>query len=229
MTQSQSDHARLNAIIDPAVDRFKALDEAAREEFKGWLVSFRNLYAFLSQVIPYQDSDLEKLYTYIRFLLSKLPRRALGPQYHFDDEVALKYYRLQKISDGSIILEAGEGGVIYGPTEVGTGAERDEKIELSRLIDVINERFGTDFTLRDELFFEQVREDAAADEGLRQAAQANAIENFAYVFDKALEGFFIDRMEQNEELFSRFMNNPDFRQLVAETLGRQVYDQIRAT
>jgi hypothetical protein len=29
------------------------------------------MYGFLSQVIPYQDSDLEQLYTYLRFLLTK--------------------------------------------------------------------------------------------------------------------------------------------------------------
>lgn len=41
--------------------------------------AFRNLYAFLSQVIPYQDSDLEKLYTYLRYLVLKLPKRKNGP------------------------------------------------------------------------------------------------------------------------------------------------------
>jgi len=142
--------------------------------------------------------------------------------------VTLKYYRLQKISEGSIALEPRGSGVVYGPSEVGTGAERDEKIELSRLIDVINERFGTSFTPADELFFDQVREDAIADEELHQAAKANTLDNFRYVFDKALEGFFIDRMEQNEELFARFMNIPEFRRLVEEHLGRQVYEQIRA-
>jgi hypothetical protein len=42
-------------------------------------VSFRNLCAFLAQMIPYQDSDLEQFYTYTRFLLSKLPRRPAVP------------------------------------------------------------------------------------------------------------------------------------------------------
>ena len=35
--------------------------------------SFRALYAFLSQIIPYQDSDLEKLYTYGAVPAEKLP------------------------------------------------------------------------------------------------------------------------------------------------------------
>jgi type I restriction enzyme R subunit len=209
------------------VARFKALDDAAQEEFKSWLVSFRNLYAFLSQIVPYQDADLEKSYTFMRFFLAKLPRRSTGAQYHFDDEVSLRYYRLQKISEGAIVLEPGAGGAVYGPTEVGTGADDKEKIELSRLIDLVNDRFGTQFTPRDELFFDQVREDAIADEGLKQAAKANTLDNFAYVFDKALEGFFIDRMEQNQDIFAKFMNDADFKSTVAAYLRSQVYQQIR--
>jgi type I restriction enzyme R subunit len=44
---------------------------------------------------------------------------------------------------------------------------------------------------------------------------------------RALEGLFIDRMEQNEDLFNRFMSDPDFRKVVEETLGQQVYEKMR--
>jgi len=225
--QTARDHAEMNAYLDPAVNRFNALEEEAREEFRGLLLTFRNLYSFLSQIIPYQDSDLEKLYTYVRFLLTKLPRRPSGPSYHFDDEVALKYYRLEKISDGAIELERGKGGVVSGPTAVGTGASHEEEVELSQLIDVLNQRFGTHFKPADQLFVDQVREEAIADEAVRQAARANPLDGFGYVFDPALEGIFIERMEQNEEIFARFMNDPEFRRVVAERLRREVYDQIR--
>ena len=242
--QTPSDHAKMNAAIDPAVERFKTLKddlrpmmlekewaktkEEAQEEFRSLLFAFSGLYAFLSQVIPFADSDLEKLYTYTRFLAAKLPRRAIGPQYNFDEDVALKYYRLQKISDGSIVLEPGVSGELKGPTAVGTGMSGDEEVELSELIDILNERFGTDFKPADQLFLDSVREDAVANEALRQAAAANSIDNFKYIFGKALEGLFIDRMEQNEEIFAKFMNDPNFQRLVEEHLRRQVYDQIRA-
>ena len=62
------------------------------------------MYGFLSQVIPYQDSDLEKLYTYLRFLLTKLPRRESELSQHLEDEIELQYYRLQKISEGQIVI-----------------------------------------------------------------------------------------------------------------------------
>jgi type I restriction enzyme R subunit len=241
--QSPTDHAKMNSLIDAAVDRFRALKDDVRntmseeewqraktdaqEDFRGKLQAFRNLYSFLSQVIPYQDSDLEKLYTYARFLIKKLPRPDTGPQYTFDDEVTLKFYRLQKISEGSIDLQPGTQGELKGPTAIGTRKAKDDEIELSELIDILNERFGTDFKPADQLFLDSVREDAVADPELRQAAEANTIDNFGYVFKRALEGLFIDRMEQNEDIFNRFMNDPEFQQVVEETLRQDVYGQIR--
>jgi type I restriction enzyme R subunit len=227
LSQTPGDYAMMNSFIDPAVARFEKLDVEKMEEFRSLLQTFRNLYAFLSQIIPYQDSDLEKLYTYIRFFLNKLPRRQNGMKYDFDEEVALKYYRLQKISEGGIQLEPGEASEITGPTAVGTSLGESPKVELSRLIDIINEKFGTEFTPADQLFFDQAREDAAADATLQQVAFANPYEGFHLVFRKALEDLFIDRMEQNESIFARYMNDAAFRKVVEDILGRQVYDQIR--
>jgi len=227
-SQTPSDHARMNACIDPAVGRYNALDDENREEFRKTLVAYRNLYSFLSQVIPFQDTDLEKLYSYVRFLLAKMPRGDRGPVYHFDDEVALKYYRLQKIGEGCIDLEPGKAEPVSGPTAVGTGAFGGEEIELSRLIDILNDRFGTEFKPGDQLFFDSIREDAKADGNLRQAAIANTMENFGYVFRKALEGLFIDRMDQNEEITAKFMNEDQFREAVSQHLLKEVYEQIRS-
>ncbi len=63
----------MNACIEHSVGRFKPHDEEAREEFRKTLIAFRNLYAFMSQVIPFQDSDLEKL-TRTYASVTKLPR-----------------------------------------------------------------------------------------------------------------------------------------------------------
>lgn len=226
--QTPSDHAQINACIDPAVMRFKELkEEEIQDEFRKSLVAYRNLYSFMSQVIPFQDTDLEKLYSYIRFLLTKLPPVNRGPIYNFDDEVMLKFYRLQKIGEGSIQLTAGKQEPISGPTSVGTGIARGDEIDLSKLIDILNERFGTEFRPGDQLFFDSIKEDAVADMSLRQAALANTMENFGYVFRKTLEGFFIDRMEQNEEITAKFMNEKDFREAISSKLLRDVYEKIR--
>ena len=229
--QSPADHQAMNAALDPAVDRFRALlaqDEEAAELWRGKLAAFRNLYAFLSQVIPYQDSDLERLHTFVRLLSPKLPTRGAGPAYSFDDEVRLAYYRLQKISEGSISLRGGEDALpLHGPRAVGSGLARDAELPLSRLIDVMNDRFGTDFTDADQLFFDQIIEAAVSDAGLHEAALANPEDKFALLFSGLLDTLFIERMEQNEGIFARFMNERDFKSVVAEWVSRAVYGRLR--
>lgn len=216
------DHAQMNGILDQAVERFQERPEEEQEEGKTLLVNFRSMYGFLSQVIPYQDSDLEQLYTYLRFLLTKLPRRGTGPGYHLDDEVELQYYRLQKISEGRISLNTGDAQSLKGPSDVGTG-QGDQEIKLSELIDILNERFGTDFTQADQLFFDQIQEEAIENEDLKTAAVANSKDDFRYVFEKAFEGLVIDRMEGNEEIFGKLMADGEFRKLALEHLLSKVY------
>ncbi|PYN99356.1 MAG: hypothetical protein DMD91_13000 [Candidatus Rokuibacteriota bacterium] len=143
--QSAMDHQAMNAALDRPVSRFTVLqkdEEGEAELWRGKAQAFRNLYGFLSQVIPYQDSDLERLYVFLRHLAAKLPRRHGGAAYQFDDEVRLEYYRLQKISEGSISLRDGQGRPLDGPTEVGSGLVREQPVALSQLIDLINDRFG---------------------------------------------------------------------------------------
>jgi type I restriction enzyme R subunit len=227
--QSVSDHKIMNAALDPAVDRFKALQESNDDEAELWrrkLQAFRNLYTFLSQIIPYQDSDLERLYTFLRHLSAKLPRRRTGPAYEFDDEVRLEYYRLQKISEGSISLKEGTARPLDGPKEVGSGALHEQPLALSRLIDLINERFGTDFNQADQLFFDQIVEAATKDSVLQQAAKVNPEDKFALVFNSMLETLFIERMEQNEEVFGRYMNDPAFQKVINIWLADEVYRRL---
>jgi type I restriction enzyme R subunit len=222
------DHQKINATVDKAAERYRALDdEDGQDRFKGQLTSFRSLYGFLSQIIPYQDSDLEKLHTYARFLLPKLRYDPKEFQYRVEEDVALKFYRLQQISSGSIGLSEGEADGLKGPMEVGTRRATDDAIALSSLIETLNERFGTDFKPADQLFFDQVAETAVANEKLQAAAKVNKMEDFAYVFNRMLEGLFIERMEGNEDIFNRLMKDDEFRSIAASHLVQEVYGRLR--
>lgn len=229
--QSMQDHQAMNAALDPPVSRFRVLQEKAEEEAEVWrgkLVAFRNLYGFLSQVIPYQDSDLERLYVYLRHLGAKLPRRKGGAPYQFDEEVRLEYYRLQKISEGSISLTEGTARALDGPSEVGSGVAREVAVPLSQLIDILNERFGTNFNQADQLFVDQIVAVAVADDGLRQAAAANPEDKFELVFRNVVERLFVERIDQNEEFFIRFMNDKAFQKIVTAWSASEAYRRLRA-
>jgi type I restriction enzyme R subunit len=215
-------------VVTEKLHALRGKDEDEAELWRAKLYSFRNLYAFLSQIIPYQDSELEKIYVFLRHLAPKLARRRREPAYNFDDEVRLEYYRLQKISEGSISLEEGYPRPLDGPTEVGTGMIREGPVTLSRLIDIINQRFGTNFNQADQLFFDQIVETATSDETLKQAAVVNPKDKFELVFKNLLETLFVERMDQNEEIFARFMNDPAFQKVVTNWLASEAYQRLRS-
>ena len=65
-------HAQLAGQLLPAVDRFRSMEDEEQTDFRDKLSAFLNLYAFLSQIVPYADIDLERLSAYGRALLPHL-------------------------------------------------------------------------------------------------------------------------------------------------------------
>lgn len=176
--------------------------------------------------MPYFDEGLEQLYALLRNLSAKLPSAGDGSKFTLDDDVALKFFRLQQVTSGIIDLSLGEAEALKGPTDVGTAGEKDATVALSTLVDSLNERFGTNFTEADQLFFDQVRATAERNESVVAAAQANNFENFATYFGRVLEDLFIDRMEGNEEIFNRVMSDPQFRSIAQAHLAREIYERL---
>jgi type I restriction enzyme R subunit len=68
----------MNAVLDAGCRAFR-IGRGRAEEFRGQLTAYRNLYAFLSQIIPYQDSELEQFYTFCRNLIFEAPAAGRWP------------------------------------------------------------------------------------------------------------------------------------------------------
>lgn len=214
------------AYIDPAVDRFKALEEEPQDEFKKSMTAFVRLYSFLSQIMPFQDVELEKLYSFGRFLLSKLPKTDYTERLKLDNEVALDYYRLQKIGEGDLVLQVqGEFG-LDPTTEAGIARSKDEKDRLSNIIKLLNDKFGTDFNEADKLFFDQIEEELYQDEELKIRALNNPLDNFKYAFEEVFINKLIERMDGNQEIFDKIMENTEFKNDVKNWLTKKIYQRF---
>ena len=224
--QRESDNAALNAAIDPAIDRFKALDEDAADEFRKRLQAYCNLYGFMAQVVPFSDADLEKLYVFGKMLLraiSKLVRK--GEKVTLDDDVALKYYRLDMVASGALGLVADGDQPLYGPSETGTGKKDDEMEKLSTLIGVINDRFQTDFDTQHlvDSAMKRVREDAS----MQQAATANDRANFGLVAGPAFRDALDDMHGENGEFIDHLYRNGEVLEFLVKKAVDQLYKDMR--
>ncbi|WP_437829866.1 type I restriction endonuclease subunit R [Sorangium sp. So ce1153] len=224
----EKEHAELYRCLDPALDRFKGKSEDDRDEFANALAGFVRLYGFLSQVMPFTDADLEKLYSFARYLDTRLPHGRGREPANVAKDVGLKAYRLQKTSEGSIQLRVGEPPPLKSPYAVGTRQAKDERAKLSSIIEVLNERFGTTFTESDQLLFEQWVEDAKRDEMVRKRARANAFDHFSLSIRDLIDGIVASRLDQNAAIGARYFNDETFQATAFQELARRIYDGIRA-
>lgn len=223
------DHARMEKHLQPAVDRFEALEsEDQRQIFRDKLRSYVNLYGFLSQIMPWTDPDLEKLYSFGRFLLPHLPTGRDVIVIRPEDDVALRYYRIERVASGAIDLDDGDMVEVKSPTDVGTGKAKDKEAPLSDIIEVINEKFGTEFTEEDRLFFEQIKEKACADDRIVQTANANPLDKFELGIRSLIESFMIQRMSENDQIVSRYMDDREFQNTVFPLLAKDIFDKIKS-
>lgn len=225
--QTARDHASMQLHLQPAVDRYKAMeDEEKRAEFRGKLQGYVNLYSFLSQIMPYVDPALEMLNSYGRFLLPHLPLDRDTERVKLGDEIGLQYYRLQRIYSGEITLREGDPEGVKSPTDVGTGKAKDEKAPLSEIIKVLNDRFGTEFTEEDRLFFEQIQEKAKNTGKIVKLRQANPFDKFQLGLRQMIEDLMIQRMSDNDEIVTRYMDDKEFGDAAFGALSKSIYEAI---
>jgi len=225
-TQKVTDHGTVYARLAPAVERFKAKRPEEQDEVRDALDQFIRAYSFLSQVVDFGDVFLEALYLASRALQALLPSDG-GGQLDLGSEVELTHLRLEKTSEGSIGPDKGVGelAAIYS----GKGKESEEERDrLSAIIQVLNDRFGTALGPADQLFFDQMEATWMLDEQLVAQARANPIENFKLVFADAFIKSIVGRMDDNQEIFQRILDDPAFQTIVMDHYLGRVFTQARA-
>ncbi|SFM46364.1 type I restriction endonuclease subunit R [Salibacterium qingdaonense] len=221
------DQRRLHGLLDPAVERFDQKTEEEQELFRDQLNKFVRLYSFLSQIIPFQDLDLHKLHTFGRFFLKKIQRdNGDRETFHIDsNEVELAFYRLQKQQEGTIALESGGDYAVGGHVASGSKKSEDDKDNLSSIIERLNERFATDFNDSDRLSMEAVEEEMYNDIDLAQKARSNSMDNYRYAFEKEFINKWIERMDKDQNIFSKIMDDDEFKEMMMLEMMKRVYER----
>ncbi len=226
-TQRVTDHGAIYAFLGPAVERFRTKAPDEQEEFRDTLDSYLRAYSFLAQVVDFGDVGLEALYLAGRALQADLPEAGGGGRLDLGSEVELTHLRLEQTSSGSITPGHGVGelAAIYS----GKGKQAEESSEhLSAIIEVLNERFGMMLGTADQLFFDQLEATWLDNAHLMDQARANPIENFRIVFNDVFMSSILGRMDDNEDLFKKILDEPAFQAAVMEHYLARVFEGARA-
>lgn len=195
-------------------------EKDALEMFKKDLGTFVRFYEFISQIVNYDDKDLEKLSLYVR-QLGPLLREANIDEDELDlGDVTLSHYRLSKIKQQNLLLgsEAAEG--LQPGSGLGSGKARDKQEEfLSQIIERLNEVFAGDgLSESDMLNYARTIKDKVQEDQkvITQIANNSREQALLGDFPKAVEEAILNSNEAQQkqmmkllfmsDKFSQFMN-----------------------
>jgi len=228
--EAQSDDKRsaeAYALLGPAKIRFEQMGDEERLEFRDALTRFVRMYSFVSQIAAFTDPALERDYVCRRALSSYLRDAETVERLDLGAEVELTHLRHQMTFTGSLSLTA-EVGEVRSFSGEGKGGQQELDLEhLSSIIEVLNDRFGMDLSEVDKLLLDQFEEGWVSDGELADQAQNNSLDNFRLVFDKKFLQTIITRVDANDEIFKRILDDEDFRATLGEFYLRKVYDRLQ--
>ena len=193
-----------------------ALKEAGEQAdqldlFRKNLQSFVRLYEFLSQIVPYEDRELEQLCVYAKHLHPLLRVDRLQQDEVDVGELQLSHYRLSKRAERELRLneEAGEYNVKPG-SDVGSGKPHDpEKKRLSEIIKALNDIFGAEVSDDDQLqFLTGIAQRISRQEDVMAQVNSHSVDQVMHgLFPKRVLDTVLDAMTDHEKLSLEVLDN----------------------
>ena len=194
--------------------------------FKTDLVSFTRYYEFMSQIVDYESTDLEKLSLFARHL-APLLRETRPDEDPLDlSSVELSHYRLSKIRQQDLMMvKEGETG-LSPATELGTGTPRSKEEEwLSQIITRLNELFITDGLTDNDLinYAHAIRDKVSENKSvMHQIANNSAEQALLGDFAGALDDAVMESGEAHHNQMMQYLNSKElqagFQRVVFEML-----------
>ncbi|CAM2959141.1 type I restriction enzyme, R subunit [Pseudomonas gessardii] len=179
--------------------------------FRKNLQSFVRLYEFLSQIVPYEDRELEQLCVYAKHLHPLLRVDRLQQDDVDVGELQLSHYRLSKRAEHQLRLSEGEGEYKLKPgSDVGSGKPHDpEKKRLSEIIDALNDIFGAEVSDDDQLqFLTGIAQRISRQEDVMAQVNNHSVEQVMHgLFPKRVLDTVLDAMTDHEKLSLEVLDN----------------------
>lgn len=177
------------------------------------------------QVMPWADTDWERLFLYGRLLLLELPPSENSPMPQISKSVQLTHLRIAVTSDSSIDLEGSDEPGVALPGE-GKGGAEPVLDKLSALISAMNEKFGADLGEADKVWVDQQWVVVKEDDEMREVALHNDRSQFEMVLEQKVKELLLDRHDQNGGLLDLFFANPGVQVSLVRYLAG-TYDEFR--
>lgn len=190
------------------------------EIFKKDLGTFTRQYEFMSQIVDYDDKELEKLSLYARNL-QPLLRESVDNEEDVDlSNIVMSHYRVSKLHQQDLKLQEGKSEYqLDGGSGAGTATPKDKQEELlSQIIERLNEVFaGEDFTDKDKVnFMNTIWDKVTENEIVVKQFTNNSVDQIMLGgYPNAAEDAMFDAKGTFEDMTMHLLSNPNqFKQFI---------------
>ncbi|EAK0454672.1 type I restriction endonuclease subunit R [Campylobacter upsaliensis] len=220
--RKEQDENKIHSKLDNMIKEYNAKSDDKKTEFYTKAKVYLREYAFLAQILPFNDVELEKLSILLKMLIAKIvPPRTEDLAKGILNNVDLNSIRIILESKKDISLSS--NGKL---SPAGADGSSKKEVELERLSNIVREfntKFGSvDFgtnekiakelmDLKDDIAKEQIFRDSLCDE-------QNARRLFADIFKIQYLQFF----KRNKDFFTQLDNKEEFK----ERVSNAIYEMI---
>jgi type I restriction enzyme R subunit len=206
----------------------------ALELFKSDMGAYQRLYSFLSQIIDYGNTDVEKRAIFYRRLL---PLLVFGREREGVDLTGIKltHHTLKNEGKRDLTYGAGEAPKLPGMSETGSGGIHEKETALlDEIIARVNDLFGADTTDSDQLVYvnQVLKGKLLESDELIQQASNNTKAQFASspTLDKELLDAIMDALAAHNSLSKQALGSPRIQDGLKDALlgPGQLYEALRA-
>lgn len=218
-------------IIANAENTFKDCkkEKDRLEIFKKDLGSFVRFYEFISQIVDYDNKDLEKLSLFARHLRPLLREQNVQEDDVDLHNVVMSHYRLSKMREQSLRLtDSSRDDRLQPGNDVGSAKPKDKKEDfLSHVLERLNELFITDNLTDKDLISGlhtvcgKISENQTV---MTQLANNTSEQVMLGDFPKAVDEAIMDCNAAQQEIMLQYLSSP----AIAKGYARVILDMLKA-
>lgn len=219
----------IHAQLDRMVERFNKQNEDIKAEFYSKIKNYLNNYAFLAQILPYEDVNLEKHYILLKKLIAKIaPPRSEDLAKGILDNVSFDSYRVQLIKSEDIKLN-GDGELMPSSADGSSKIQGAELQELSEIIKEFNEKYGNvEWNEGDKIVrtLQNIKEDVLKDEKFVKSSKHSDRQNLRIEFEALLQEKMQEIIDVNFDFYKHFTDDAALKQRITQKMFDIVLNEI---
>lgn len=208
----------------------KGIDNKPEEQGKEFVQTMRHFvrfYEFLIQATCHEDIDLHKKYLFISALLDFLGTKHSGQGYDLKGKIkAMNFVQKKDKEHKNKPLKSDP--IVKLPSAEDFHLTEDKVQKLSEIIADINSRAGKaydeDVVIKSML---QIKDLLLKSDKLKESAQSNTPQDFAFAFYDNIDDALLDGREQNKDFYDLLLKNKDIKERVLGIFSDEIYNELR--